>query len=66
MHDFVGVYVAPQIQSRGIGSALLKKCTNIADQVGVFIWVHSSEAAWKAYEKHGFDVVGEFYIDLDA
>lgn len=29
------------------------------------MWVHSSEHAWKFYEKNGFDVVGELDIHLD-
>ena len=62
----VTLAVAPKFQSQGVGSALLKWGTDTADKFGVFAWVHSSEAAWKTYEKVGFEVVGTLDVDLDA
>jgi GNAT superfamily N-acetyltransferase len=61
----VSLSVSPDFQSRGVGSALLKWGTDIADKAGVFMWVHSSEMAWKTYEKHGFEVVETLDINLD-
>jgi GNAT superfamily N-acetyltransferase len=61
----VAFSVTPEFQSRGVGSALLKWSTDVADRLDVFMWVHSSEAAWKMYEKHGFETVGKFEVDLD-
>lgn len=54
----VSLSVAPNFQARGVGSDLFRWCTNTVDGFGVFIWVHSSEAAWKTYGKHGFEIVG--------
>lgn len=61
----ISLCVAPEWQSMGIGSSLLKWGTQKADIAGVFIWVHSSEGAWKMYHKHGFEVVGSLCVDLD-
>jgi ribosomal protein S18 acetylase RimI-like enzyme len=63
----VGLSVSPSYQGRGVGTALLKWGTGIADKFGVFAWVHSSddEAAWKLYQKHGFEIAGILDVDLD-
>lgn len=61
-----GFGVARQHQYRGIGSALLKWATDLADEHQVYMWVHSSEAAFRAYLKAGFRVVGTLNVDLDA
>ncbi|UKZ66980.1 uncharacterized protein TrAtP1_008144 [Trichoderma atroviride] len=61
----VGLSVSPKFQRRGIGSALLRWGTSICDQKGVFAWVHSSEPAWRAYEKAGFQVIRSLDVDLD-
>ena len=61
----VGLYVAPAFQGRGVGSALLSWGTEVADRFGVYVWVHSSEAGWRAFSKHGFEVVGMLEVDLD-
>jgi GNAT superfamily N-acetyltransferase len=61
----VSLSVGPDFQSRGVGSRLLRWGTEMADKAGVFIWVHSSEAAWKTYEKHGFEVVETLDVNLD-
>jgi GNAT superfamily N-acetyltransferase len=61
-----GFSVRPDVQRMGIGSALLKWANEHADVAGVPIWVHSSEAAFRAYEKAGFEVVDTLDVDLDA
>jgi len=61
----VGISVAQDWQGKGIGSALLRWGTDHADKNGVFCWVHSSESAWPAYAKSGFDVVETLDVDLD-
>jgi GNAT superfamily N-acetyltransferase len=60
-----GFFVATSYQGKGIGSALLRYATEMADEHGVFMWVHSSEAAWRAYEKAGFAIVRMLEVDLD-
>lgn len=59
------VTVSVAHQSRGIGSALLKYGNDIADELGVSIYVHSSHQAYEAYGKAGFEVTKVFDIDLD-
>ncbi|KAL6815976.1 acyl-CoA N-acyltransferase [Trichoderma sp. SZMC 28013] len=61
----IGLSVSPKFQRRGIGSALLRWGTKICDEAGVFAWVHSSEPAWKIYEKAGFQVIRTLDVDLD-
>lgn len=61
----VGLIVTPQYQSQGVGSALIKYGTTIADHLDIFTWVHASDQSWKAYAKSGFDVVKELDVDLD-
>jgi GNAT superfamily N-acetyltransferase len=61
----VGLTTAPGYQRRGVGSALLRFATSVADKMDVYCWVHSSEPAWGAYAKSGFKVVGTLDVDLD-
>lgn len=61
-----GLGVARRHQYRGVGSALLNWATDLADEHNVYMWVHSSEAAFRAYLKAGFKVVGTLDVDLDA
>ncbi|KAK3360653.1 putative GNAT family acetyltransferase [Lasiosphaeria hispida] len=62
----IGLSVSPDFQRRGVGSALLKWGTDIADaHDGAFAWVHSSAGAWRAYEKAGFRTVRTLDVDLD-
>lgn len=61
----IGLNVAPRYQRRGIGQTMLNWGADVADKSGVFTWVHSSEGAWKMYEKAGFDVIGSLDINLD-
>lgn len=61
----VGLSVHPQHRLRGVGTALMKRGTDLADAEGVFCWVHSSEAAAPMYRKCGFEVDDTLEIDLD-
>lgn len=62
---FMTCCVASEFQGRGVGSAMIRWINEIADGLDVFVWVHSSQDAWKMYEKQGYDVVGVFDVDLD-
>ncbi|KAK0649929.1 hypothetical protein B0T16DRAFT_410904 [Cercophora newfieldiana] len=62
----VGLSVSPDFQRRGVGSALLKWGTDIADRHHTYAWVHSSAGAWKAYQNAGFKVARVLDVDLDA
>jgi len=61
----IGLYVSPGFQKRGVGSALLKWGTDLVDFHGVFAWVHSSDGAWRVYERVGFRTVKTLEVDLD-
>lgn len=61
----MGLGVAPALQSRGIGRALLNYGNAIADKLGVPIWVHSSHQAVGAYGSGGFVSVRKLDVDLD-
>jgi GNAT superfamily N-acetyltransferase len=61
-----GLQVAPTAQGKGIGSALVKWATDEADSHGVYMWVHSSEGAFRVYEKNGFETVGTLDVDMDG
>jgi GNAT superfamily N-acetyltransferase len=61
-----GFSVLPQFRYKGVGGALTQWGTDQADKHGVHMWVHSSEAAVKAYANGGFEVVGILDVDLDA
>lgn len=61
----IGLIVSPDFQSQGVGSALIEFGNAIADRLGIFTWVHSSDQAWKAYAKLGFETVKELPVDLD-
>ncbi|KZV80472.1 acyl-CoA N-acyltransferase, partial [Exidia glandulosa HHB12029] len=62
---FMSIAVHPAHQGRGVGSALVRTGTERADQDGLFIWMHASEAGALMVQKHGFEVVGEYDVDLD-
>ncbi|MCJ1380244.1 hypothetical protein MMC17_003347 [Xylographa soralifera] len=61
----VGLSVDPAFQGYGVGTALMRWGTAIADENSVFCWVHSSESAYSFYKKEGFEVVGTLEVDLD-
>ncbi|CAL5872742.1 uncharacterized protein PFLUO_LOCUS7009 [Penicillium psychrofluorescens] len=61
----VSLCVSPKWQGKGVGASLLHWGTRKADAAGVFIWVHSSEGAWRMYQKHGFETLETLDVDLD-
>ncbi|KAK0614652.1 acyl-CoA N-acyltransferase [Immersiella caudata] len=61
----IGLSVSPAFQRRGVGSALLKWGTDLADKHKSYAWVHSSAGAWRAYANAGFKVVRVLDVDLD-
>ncbi|KAI1843337.1 hypothetical protein JX266_010511 [Neoarthrinium moseri] len=60
-----GCSVDPSYQGQGVGSLLMDQATEKADMFGLSIWVHSSEAGWPFYAKHGFKEVERLTLDLD-
>jgi len=60
-----GVGVDPNFQGQGIGTALVSWATKKAEEVGTYLWVHSSEAGWRTFKKCGLEEVGRLEVDLD-
>nr|POE47622.1 hypothetical protein CFP56_00953 [Quercus suber] len=54
----------PDHQRRGAGGLLVKWGCDEADKRGLLCAMMSSEAAWKLYHKHGFEVKTEVGMDL--
>lgn len=57
--------VLPAYQGKGVGSALIRWGTRIADAEGVYCWVSSSDGGWTAFQKSGFAEVGRLEVELD-
>ncbi|KAK2009030.1 acetyltransferase [Colletotrichum eremochloae] len=59
--------VHPDLQSRGVGSRLMRWGTDKADaEPGVYCWAQSSMGGRAAFERHGFREAGRLEADLDA
>lgn len=59
-----GMAVATTVQSRGLGAALLAAGLELAASLGAScVWARARDSALYFYERHGFDEVGEQFID---
>jgi predicted N-acetyltransferase YhbS len=61
----IAVSVLPSYQGMGVGRALIRWGTRLADEKGVICWVHSSDRGWRVFEKEGFGEVGRLSVELD-
>ncbi|KAI9897299.1 hypothetical protein N3K66_008321 [Trichothecium roseum] len=61
----IGLSVSPAHKGRGVASALLRFGTGFCDGRRAFAWAHSSEPAWRLYERCGFRVARRLDVDLD-
>lgn len=61
----ISICIHPSHQGQGIGRSLIQWGTSLADEKGVFCWVHSSDGGWKVFEKEGFGEVGRLEVELD-
>ncbi|NUR86838.1 MAG: GNAT family N-acetyltransferase, partial [Nonomuraea sp.] len=59
-------YLAPELQGRGVGSAVLKTVLRTADAgaVQVRLQVLQGSPARRLYERHGFTVESEDPVDV--
>ncbi|KAF3004668.1 hypothetical protein E8E14_001849 [Neopestalotiopsis sp. 37M] len=55
-----------QRRRRGAASLMLKWGTDKADELGLEAFIESTDIARKAYEKHGFCVIGELNMDAQS
>ncbi|KAK6204079.1 hypothetical protein LQW54_008433 [Pestalotiopsis sp. IQ-011] len=60
-----GITVDPAHEGQGVGSLLLRWGAAHADRLGAFSWVHSSEAGWPLFRRHGYEEVDRLTFDLD-
>lgn len=62
------IYVLPEHQGSGIGTALLKEIKNLArDIYPDYIWLDthiSNENAFRLYEKNGFKKIGNYFFTI--
>ena len=59
-----GMAVAKSLQSSGVGGLLLQAGIDRAAESGSrFVWARARDTAIRFYEKHGFLVVGDQFID---
>lgn len=58
------LHTDPEFQGRGAGSLLLNWGTKKADELGLPIYLESSPAGHRLYQKHGFEDVQIFQADF--
>jgi len=61
----MGISVHPSYAGKGVGSALMRAGTELADKERAWCWVHSSMKGAPSFEKNGFEEVGRIELDLD-
>ncbi|MFZ9930427.1 MAG: GNAT family N-acetyltransferase, partial [Ilumatobacteraceae bacterium] len=59
-----GMATARHLQGRGIGAILLGAGLDLAKERGAtLVWANARDAALAFYQRHGFEVVGEGFIE---
>ncbi|KAK9896416.1 acyl-CoA N-acyltransferase [Cystobasidium minutum MCA 4210] len=58
------LFTHPAFHRRGIGSRLIKQGTDLADQKGYIAFLEASPMGKALYEKHGFEQVDSFTLDM--
>lgn len=56
--------VLPKYQGRGLGSKLLNKCNEVADEKKLPLFLSAFPGAYDLYVKHGYEEIGHGDIDL--
>ena len=57
--------VDPEYQNRGVASALLSTAIRLTEVYAFPIWVQAPEVCQGFFERHLFEVVGEYQLDLN-
>jgi putative acetyltransferase len=61
-NEFAGIYIDPEAQGKGVGSALFDAIEADARAAGApRLWANATKNARTFYEKHGFSEEGEGY-----
>lgn len=59
-----GMATARHLQGAGVGGVLLERGCELAAERGFpLVWARARDAALAFYERHGFEVVGEGFVD---
>lgn len=59
-----GMAVATHCQGRGLGGLVLAKGIRYAQELGAkYVWARARDSAIYFYQRHGFTVVGDAFID---
>jgi len=59
-----GMAVAKHLQGRGLGSLVLAAGVRYAKEMGAkYVWARARDSALYFYERHGFAIVGDEFID---
>lgn len=59
-----GMAVAKHLQGRGLGSFVLSAGVRYAKELGAkYVWARARDTALYFYDRHGFVIVGEEFID---
>ena len=59
-----GMATARHLQGAGVGGVLLERGCEIAAERGFpVVWARARDAALMFYERHGFEVVGDGFVD---
>ena len=68
--EFQKIYVLPQYQGKGVGSALLLEVTKLAKEISPdYIWLDThvgNEKAIRLYEKNGFQKIGKHFFTIGS
>jgi predicted GNAT family N-acyltransferase len=63
-HQLRGMATAPDVQRAGLGSELLAAgITACGDRGSEIVWAHARSTALAFYERHGFTVCGDEYVE---
>jgi predicted GNAT family N-acyltransferase len=63
-HQLRGMATAPELQGGGLGSRLLAAGVSACrDRGSELVWAHARSTALAFYERHGFTVCGDEYVD---
>lgn len=57
--------VDPEYQNKGVASALLSKAIHFTEIFSFPIWVQAPEACQSLFERHAFNEVGQYLLDLN-
>jgi putative acetyltransferase len=63
-NEFAGIYIDPNAQGKGVGSALFDRIEKDARDAGApRLWANATKNAQGFYERHGFMEEGEGYYE---